>query len=175
MPKRVQEQALAFSFPDAWTVWKYDATGYYTKNLRGFAGGTKGVDIVAFDASSGDLWLIEAKDYRNVRRTKAVDLFREVAMKVRDTLAGLMVLRVRAGGTDKNDAQSVTAGTTRIRVVLHLEQRRHTFKAMPQAVDPKTAHDVLKREVGAVDNQPRVVDVRMQRQPGTWSVTSNSG
>ena len=57
---RLTESELIFTFPDAWTVRKYDDTVAY-QSLSGH--GLKGVDFIALDARGG-LWLIEVKNYR---------------------------------------------------------------------------------------------------------------
>jgi len=53
------------------------------------SGSAKAVDIIAIHANQR-LWLIEIKDYRAEARQKAIELAEEFALKVRDTVAGLM-------------------------------------------------------------------------------------
>ena len=49
--------------------------------------GCKAVDFVVVASGSRKvLWLVEVKDYRRHTRTKAIDLPREVALTIRDSL-----------------------------------------------------------------------------------------
>ncbi len=85
------EARLRFSFDDDWRVLKWDGHAAYLGGLRNFQG-TKAVDFFALHLQRP--WFIEVKDFRGHRienkdRLGSGDLAREVACKVRDTLAAL--------------------------------------------------------------------------------------
>ncbi len=103
----IVEGALRFEFGPSWQqVEKYDEHRLYREGIRRLEEefecekcsktggvGTKAVDIVG--RHGGQLYLIEVKDFRKYRieskgRLKTGELATEVALKVRDTLAGLV-------------------------------------------------------------------------------------
>src|SRR5438093_641049 len=91
----IKEGKLAFDFPAGWHASKYDEWVFYVQHFQNVCGAAKGVDIVAIH-SNGCLWLVEVKDYRAGPRDSALELVDEIAIKVRDALAGLVAARVRA-------------------------------------------------------------------------------
>ena len=90
----IKEGALTFSFPDHCETSEYDKWSFYCKKFQSMAGGSKAVDILCL--TNGVAWLVEIKDYRIHRRTKPIDLWDEVAAKVRDTLSGLAAASANA-------------------------------------------------------------------------------
>ena len=117
----ITEGKLCFHFRDDWCATKYDDWNFYQHKFKDYFGGTRGVDIVAFDPNQC-LWLIEIKDYREHKREKDEDLAIEVARKVRDTMSGLAVAqRLATTESEQRFAQKVLK-YRQIRVVLHLEQ-----------------------------------------------------
>ena len=82
----ITEGALTFSFPDGCHAGKCDGWSHYRNQFQAVAGSSKAVDILCIAGDTS--WLIEIKDYRQYPRTKAIDIADELAMKVRDTLAG---------------------------------------------------------------------------------------
>ncbi len=106
--KRVDVDRLIFEFNDHWLVEKWDEHPCYRQGIARVQGeldganeSTKAVDVIA--CTPQVLVLIEAKDFRrcpdmqpnSVRyggRWKALPL--EIALKVRDTLAGLVGVAV---------------------------------------------------------------------------------
>jgi len=87
----ITEGKLVFTFPDTWTVNKYDESHFF-RNHVDKCQGSKGIDILAL--SEKGLFFIEIKDFRgyrieNKQRLKSGELLIEVTQKVRDTLAGL--------------------------------------------------------------------------------------
>jgi len=127
------EQRLCFAFDgNAWqTVIKYDDHSYYHKRLEKLQGtlkgnpqGTKACDFVGSQDSS--LYLIEVKDcagYPENRPRLRGELPLEIALKVRDTVAGLSAGRPsgNAGEGWLPCAQLLTKRNRRIKVVLWLE------------------------------------------------------
>ena len=142
----ITEGALTFTFPAGWQASKFDEWAFYRRQFSRLSGlratcgakncgaeltcvacgkpastGTKAIDILAIEQTSC-CWCIEIKDYRRGRRTKAIDLADEVAIKVRDSLAGLAAAAANANDeSEQNQAISALA-CRRFRVVLHLEQ-----------------------------------------------------
>ncbi len=82
MPK-ISEGDLTFHFPDQWQVAKFDQWSFCRKQFQYVCGGAKSLDVLAIGPRRS-LWLIEIKDYRRHRRTKAIDIADEVAFKVRN-------------------------------------------------------------------------------------------
>ncbi len=117
----ITEGVLAFDFLATWRATKYDKWAFYINHFQTVCGSAKAVDIVAL-APNGCLWLIEIKDYRAGPRQKAIELVEEIALKVRDTLAGLAAARLRANNTNEADAARRASRCNDIKVVLHLEQ-----------------------------------------------------
>lgn len=148
---RVQDiDGKRFTFPEGWQVLKYDDCSFHRNQFQSFAGGSKALDAVAV-APDRTVWLIEVKDYSRNRRSKAGTVFSEVAAKVRATLAGLAVARVRANDLGERDFAHGAVGANNLRVALHLDQPVHHNRLFKQAIDPKTARTQLRREVRAVD------------------------
>ena len=167
MPQII-EGSIRFDFPTGFTVQKLDATTFYKKHFQSFAGGAKAVDILAFDSSNSELWLIEVKDYRAHRRLKTIDLFDEIAQKVFSSLACLLAMRANAVGEEQIFAVEALK-QIRLRVVLHLEQPSKPSKFFPQVIDPKAVPDKLKQRLRAIDPQAKVSGIAVARVP--WVAT----
>jgi hypothetical protein len=99
-PLDVEKQR--FEFSDAWTLaFKYDDSRFYREgperlkgDVDGVSQSTRAVDVVAIHRKMGIL-LLEAKDFRghriaNKKRLTSGEIVVEVALKVRDTIAGLV-------------------------------------------------------------------------------------
>jgi hypothetical protein len=89
----IEEGFLRFKFVDNWHVIKYDEHADYMKSINKLHQ-TKAVDFAAIHESR-TLFLIEVKDFRGHRienrdRTRHDQLAVEVALKVRDTIAGIV-------------------------------------------------------------------------------------
>lgn len=102
MPIPLAIEKQRFTFGDKWTLaFKYDDTIFYRggpERLKGEVDGisqsTRAVDVVGLHATAG-LLLLEAKDFRghriaNKKRITNREIVVEVALKVRDTVAGLV-------------------------------------------------------------------------------------
>jgi hypothetical protein len=139
-----------FTFPSGWRVSKYDETSFHQRQFQGFAGGSKAVDAVAVSPEL-TVWLIEVKDYRHFRRDKPGSVFSEMAAKVRATLAGLATARIRANVDEERHFADHAMHGRAIRVALHLDQPVKNSRLFPQIVDPKSAIDLLRREMRAID------------------------
>ena len=170
------EGAVTFSFHDSWIVLHYDQLRY-VKKLTNLGGSNKAVDIAAFDPATGTLWLIEVKDYRTHPREKPQDIVNELAVKVRDSLAGLVILRVRAGGGYQDRIHTILSGVSLVRIVLHVEQRALPSRLHPYVLNPKTINDLMRRALKRVDNQVRASSTSCPEINGPsvlpWTVVLN--
>ena len=156
--KALREGWFEHRFDDTWTVSKYDEWPFYIDHFQSQCGANKAVDFVARDPAEA-LWLVELKDYRAYPRTKAIELADEVAMKVRDSLAGIVAAAKwhsdhahRAEATDHLKAR-------RLRVVLHLEPPPHHSKLSPGRALLANVQQKLKQLVRAVDAHPLVLNL----------------
>ena len=92
-PLQVEDQMFAFG--DTWvSALKYDDTDFYQNKIKDVLPHTKAVDLLAVHPIKG-LLLLEAKDFRghripNKQRLVSGELAIEVALKVKDTVAGVM-------------------------------------------------------------------------------------
>ena len=164
----IQEDRLVFAFPVDAISSKYDAWSHYRNQFNSAFGGTKAVDVVYAAADTG--WLIEVKDYRINPRTKAIDLADEVALKVRDTLAGLISARLHANDADEKRVADALLQKRRLRVVLHLETPRSRSRLRPNAIEPDKVLQKLKTLLRAIDPHPCVVDQHSIAPAMNWTV-----
>lgn len=151
----ITEGALTFTFPPNSTASKYDEWSHYRNQFQK-VGDSKAVDMVLAEGSIA--WLIEVKDFRQHPRTKAIELADEIAIKARDTLAGLVSAGCNAADADeKNCARALIRAKT-IRVVCHLEQPDKQTRLRPKAIEPDKLLLKLKTLIKAIDPHPSVVD-----------------
>ncbi len=141
--------------PAGWWIWKYDDSSFHRNQFQRFAGGSKAVDAVI--VGDGTLWLIELKDYRRNPRTKPSSVFAEVATKVKATLAGLAVARVKANDHTERALAAQAMNCRDIRVALQLAQPVIPSRLFPHVVSPQDARTQLRREVNAVDSHPECI------------------
>lgn len=149
------EGDLAFAFPEDWEASQYDEWAFYRNQFQRVVA-SKAVDFVCVAEKS--TWLIEVKDYRSHRRTKASALHDEVAAKVRDTLAGLAATAANASDAAEKQVARRALAKRRWRVVLHLRQGRVATRLKPKAIDSAMVQAKLRRAVKAIDPHPRVVE-----------------
>jgi hypothetical protein len=168
MPE-IREGKLIFSFPDDWKISKYDEWAFYRKQFLRLAD-PKAVDILAVDPDNRQSWLIEVKDYREYPRTKPMDLPLEIAVKMRDSLAGLACARVNANDTKEQQVAHEAVTGNCLRVVLHLEQPAKRSKLFPRAIDPADIQQKLRKLVKAIDPHPLVIEKATNLNRVPWSV-----
>lgn len=141
------EGKLRFSFDGHWRVMKWDSHGAYIDGLQKFQT-TKAVDF--FGLYIGAPWFIEVKDFRshrieNKERLTSGELAREVACKVRDTVAGMVWAYDRAP-LDQSDLKislrSLINRGEKVPVVLWLEEDRPPQPALASALA-----EAIKREL----------------------------
>ncbi|XXT19110.1 hypothetical protein WME94_53680 [Sorangium sp. So ce429] len=149
------EGKLRFAFDDDWKILKWDDHGAYVGGLQRFQE-TKAVDF--FGLYLGEPYFIEVKDFRghrieNKARLSSGELAREVAFKVRDTLAG-MVWACRRSPLDRGELQCflrpVLDRAKKVPVVLWLEEDRP-----PEPALASTLGEAIKRELTWLN--PRVL------------------
>lgn len=142
------EQKLRFAFDDDWQVLKWDEHGAYVNGLRKF-NATKAVDF--FGLYIGAPWFVEVKDFRgyrvaNQRRLSSGDLAKEVACKVRDTLASMVWACARTPvdpGEIGGFLRPLVNRSEKVPVMLWLEEDR---PATP--ISASTLAEAIKRELG---------------------------
>ena len=187
---QITEGTLTFTFPNGWEASEADKWSFYRNQFeRYFDGvrlacrrcnanvrcrecnaaktiGAKAIDILAI-APGPVAWLIEVKDYRRNRRTKAIDLADEVAVKVRDSLAMFVAASKNANDASEKTAAIAVGRSSAIRVVLHVEQVQKPSSLFPQAINPANIKQRLRRLLKFVDPHLSVVDCRSSTD---WTV-----
>jgi Holliday junction resolvase len=166
----IGEGDLRFIFNHGMTASKYDDWSFYKNQLlKRFnpIGGVKAVDIIAIDHQI--VWLIEIKDYRIECKTNAADLANVVALKIRDTLSGLVAAKNNATGDEQWVAQQALS-KHRIRVVLHLEQPLKHSRLRPIVINPADIKQKLKQRLKCIDAHPLVVSKDALHNDIPWSV-----
>ncbi|MCY4330993.1 MAG: hypothetical protein OXC96_00455 [Cyanobacteria bacterium MAG CAR1_bin_15] len=165
----ITEGALTFSFRTGCQVSKYDDWSFYRKQFQSIAGGSNAIDILCVEGDTS--WLIEIKDYRQHPRTKPINIADELAIKVRDTLAGLAAAAKVANDGERELAQKALA-TSQWMVVLHLEQPAMGSRLRPKPIDPATVLQKLRKLVKAINARPVVCHRSNIRCSIPWTVQS---
>ena len=165
----IQEGALTFTFAAGAQARKYDTWSFYRKQFQqGCFTDNKAVDLLCeFNRSA---WLIEVKDYRVYPRTKVMDLADELAIKVRDTLAGLVAASIGANDPDERTFARRMLRAQRIRVVFHIEQPAITSRLRPRVIEPDKLKQKLRALLKAVDPHPIVMDKNSRDEAQPWIV-----
>jgi hypothetical protein len=156
MSRTADVDGMRLTMPVGWWVWKYDDSSFHRNQFQAFAGGSKAMDAVAL-ADDGTLWLIEVKDYRRNRRSKPISVFAEVAAKVRATLAGLAVARVRANDPQEKTWALQALACQNVRVALQLAQPVKPSRLFPLLLEPADAQLKLRQAIRPVDAHPQCV------------------
>lgn len=168
MTKCIQEGKLMFEFPTQ-DALKYDDSLFYRKHfINECSTDNAAVDFLYCKGDTS--WLIEVKDYRCHPRKNPSDLAKDVARKVRDTLAGVAVARLAVIDTATQAMAERFLKGNHYRVVLHLEQPKHPSRLNPTLYRPADLVDKLKQLVRAVDVHPKVVDMTDCGKYCPWSV-----
>ena len=169
MSQIITEGALTFTFVDKAKADKYDDWSFYRKQFQqGCATDNKAVDVLC--EFNRHAWLIEVKDYRSHTRTKAVDLADEIAIKVRDTLAGLVAASVRANAPAERAFARRMLRAQQMRVVCHIEQPAKTSRLRPQTIEPDKLKQKLRVLLKAIDPHPIVTDKHARDATLPWTV-----
>jgi len=189
-----KEGDQSFDFPDNWDVSKFDEWSFYRKQFSGIAAanlscsnceaevkcaacgskrvaGTKGIDFLAIE-SDAVCWQIEVKDYRKTLESSFAFLADEVALKVRDTLACLVVARTNANDQDEQRLAQRAIGCGRHNVVLHLEQPTANSTLNTRRSQLADVQQRLRQLIKSIDKRARVVD-QSTSSSVAWTVTDN--
>lgn len=150
------EGSLSFTFENVDFAEKYDDWQHYRRQYNQACGGSKAVDFLV--AKDAEIWLIEVKDFRKHRRTKAVDLGEEIAIKVRDTMAGLVSAKFLANDNVESTTSRTALSSSKLRVAFHLEQPRNPSRLFPLSVDPAAIRMKLRQILRFADQHPQVFD-----------------
>ena len=162
---KIIEGSLTFNFPTN-NATKYDAWSFYRETFQdGCARNNKAVDFLFFDSDIA--WLIEVKDYSSTNREKSLSLYDEVALKVRDTLAGLMIAKCKAIGDEQSYALEFMK-CSKIKVVLHYEFKVSRIHPAPTLICNTT--DKLRRSLKAFGQSVYVVN-KSANHKTNWSVS----
>lgn len=164
----INEGALTFTFRAASMSSKYDDWSHYRNQFQSVCGASKAVDIVL--AEDGVAWMIEVKDFRQHARLKAIELPNEIAIKVRDTVAGLVSAKCAANDPDERRCARALLSANTLRVVCHLEQPAKHSKLRPRAIEPDKLALKLRTLIKAIDPHPSVVDMNSLHPAMNWSV-----
>ncbi len=165
----LSEGRLLFSFDPSYHAEKYDEWSFYRKQFQSTCGGAKAVDIICL--SDNTCWLIEVKDYRQYKRTKPQCLGDEIAVKIRDTLSGLVAAKMNAKNDSERNFSKKSLNCHIMKVVLHLGQPQKKSKLRPCAIDPAAVKQSLKRLLSAIDTHPKVVDKANLHPNMGWTIT----
>jgi hypothetical protein len=178
-----EESGFRFAFGPSWRhIERWDACRAYQDgigtlqgDLDGRAESTKAVDFVA--VHDRDIWLFEIKDFRNrpiEHKVRSNELPLEVALKVRDTVAGI-VGRHRSHATESWIAPAVARlldHATSLTVIALIASPgpwrslpEHKRKAIEDVVMKKTRQRLawLTREVYVLDpsDSGRIPDLKV--------------
>ena len=128
----------------------------------------KSVDIVSVKSNAS--WLIEIKDYRQHRRTKAIDIADDVALKLRDTLAKLTVAARNGNDIQEREHAQQALASQKWRVVLHLEQSPTPRRLWKNPINPAALLSKLSRILKAIDAHSLICNRNTPQQQIPWTV-----
>ena len=150
------EKTLRFTFKSVDFSEKYDDWAHY-KQIFQNAGGSpvKAVDFVVVKGRK--LWLIEVKDYREYPRKKTLDLSKEVALKVKGTLGGLVSAAFMATEPNEQKCARQALDCSSIQVVLHLEQENTGKKIYAKRSYEANLLGPFKRQMKFIDDHPKII------------------
>lgn len=158
------ENGLRFAFDDDWQVLKWDEHRAYLDGLQKIPG-TTAVDF--FGLYIGAPWFIEVKDFRGYRienknRLSSGDLAKEVACKVRDTLAAMAWACARTPIDPGELARFLRALVNRaekVPVVLWLEEDR-----LAAPVSASVLAEAIKLELAWLNAKVIVANRKLVRE-----------
>ena len=167
---KMTEGVLNFDFQtdDGSLLSKYDEWRFYRHHFCKIAEGIKAVDFIYIDKSQRCTWLIEVKDYRHpqTEKIKPSELADAVALKVRDTLAGLVAAKYNAIDVNEKQFSQHALEMSEIRVVLHLEQ-----VLAKRYIEPADILTKLKQKLKAIDAHLKVVNKDNLKSDMRWVVS----
>ncbi|RMX09405.1 hypothetical protein EBQ24_06800 [Allofranklinella schreckenbergeri] len=165
----IREGDLQFTFEASAQACKYDEWAFYRNQFQHRCyRDNKAVDLLCHAGDAA--WLIEVKDYRQHARTKAIDLADEMAIKVRDTLAGLVAAQNRANVADEKRMARDMLRKKTLRIVCHIEQPAKVSRLRPQAIEIDKLQQKLRSLLKAIDPHPMAVSAHSMPHRLPWSV-----
>ena len=166
---RITEGDLNFDFEtDGGSLAsKYDEWIFYRNHFCKIVESVKAIDFIDVDKKQRCTWLIEVKDYRHphTEPIKPSELADVVALKVRDTLAGLVAAQCNANDDAEKQISQAALNMPKINVVLHIEQTHCRW-----SIDPADLKIKLKQKLKAVDAHPKVVSKDRLTSDMRWVV-----
>jgi hypothetical protein len=161
---------LSFTFPDTWTVIKFDDTVFYRGQFGKMWEGIKAVDLVAV-SDDRTAYLIEVKDYRVAREPGPKELPHLVAAKVFDTLAAQIPCKLNANEDAEQAIAKRVSECLKLVVVLHVEQPLFN-KGIFRPYDPANLQNKLRELIKPIHARPLVL--HRQAMGGVlWTVELN--
>ena len=162
MTQAISVDGISFDFPDDWTVAQCDTWSYYRNNFIKMKDGIKSMDVIAV-STDGIAYLIELKDYRIHRRAKPTSISSEILDKVIYTLAMILPASINASDESEKSLSKLTIKSTKLRIVLHLEQPLKHSKLYPRAIDPADVTQKLRQILKPIDAHPVVTEMGQMR------------
>lgn len=198
MPITLDVENQRFAFGGNWTeAFKYDDTNYYRNGPERLKGdittveqpsqavsivpqSTRAVDVVALHNANGLLFL-EAKDFRghqieNKDRIQRGELPVEVALKVRDTLAGLVGAdRRHTNEFNSHDLIEAMHPDKQVTVVLWLEDDMLWQDARRSKQHLQAVNDALKQKLAWLGVRSFVLSSQVPNRLSDLQVTNLAG
>lgn len=151
-PTIIKEEKLQFAFGDSWSVQEYDGHGDYLEKIQKLSG-SKAVDIVGL-VCQGACFFIEIKDFRNYRiqnkkRIADGELAEEVAMKVRDSVGGLIGAHRMSSDPSVWEpfARALASRSRQLKVALWVEEDRAGKNPRKWKNSAKVLGNAIKKHV----------------------------
>lgn len=167
---RITEGDLNFDFEtdDGSLASKYDEWIFYRKHFCKIAESVKAIDFIYIDRTQRCTWLIEVKDYRHpqTEQIKPSELADAVALKVRDTLAGLVAAKCNANDDMEKQISKAALDMPKINVVLHMEQIKRVWM-----IDPADLKIKLQQKLKAIDAHLKIVNKDSLKSDMRWVVS----
>jgi len=179
MTRTYKENHLRFEFGPQWIVEKYDDHRDYREKAARLSG-TKAVDFVGVYANA-EGFVIEVKDFRgfrlqNKKRLTSGELAEEVALKVRDTLAGLVGAYRTSCDPDmwQPFVHTIANRNKVLKVVLWLEDDM-AKNAQEWRQQASTLQNAIKRQTSWVTARVLVLNQQMGRVTPDLTVSDLPG
>lgn len=173
----ISEGQVQLTFPDEWLAIKFDETEFYRS--RGFDSewGAKALDIMAYDPVNDTLWLIEEKDYSQLKTAVNVGkLMDDMKAKVLASMSLFGLAKVLDHGP-KDSARKLTLGEFSRQCQTYVRVRVALVIKLPSGPRESPAHklmmdirDEAQRRLRQVDRS--LVVLSDGSAPGVaWSVS----
>ncbi|OOF83714.1 cysteinyl-tRNA synthetase [Rodentibacter ratti] len=166
MSSAITEGALEFIFSENISSTKYDDWCHYRNQFKDRCyKDNKAVDFIAYDENTA--WLCEIKDFRlGDRNPEKIPLCDEIAMKIRDTLAGLVSANLQANVFEEKKFARKVLKCENINIVLHVEQPQGSS----YYYDLADLKDKLCNLLKAVDPHVKVMSKKSAHPDIPWKV-----